>query len=161
MKTLDQKTLNENKAEAINKVHSFINDKVPLLGKEFGKGVKINKDNTICKKDKERIESILGEHNVIPKLRFYLSINDYSIYLSVDSWYYVSEKDRSGYQTCEYYKKNAYIHDRTDSRLYDFEPLELTDSQELTDLENELDTLEKQKIEIESRISDIKYKINK
>jgi len=141
----------ENRAECINKVHTYINDTMPELIKAFAQGYKLNNDNRLHKKDKERINAILDKRT---HFRAFLETSQYSIVLNADDHYQVAQFG------CNYYKQYVYVWDHQAGKPYDFKPLPMTSTKELEQAQKELAKLEDQKYEIRKKISKLERLLN-
>lgn len=136
----------KNRAECINKVHTYLNETAKEIQEELAKGFRINNDFRLYKKDKERIDAIIDKR---PHFRAILKTNEYSIALWVDDNYQNTPNYPSGGYGCCYYGKTVYLWDNNSNKPYELKALPLTSCKELENAEIELR-------EVEDKISSLR-----
>jgi hypothetical protein len=140
-----------NKAKAMNELHIWCNEIVPLLIAELKKGFKVNADGNLSKKDKVKIDPLLKSS----PFRAHLEFSKYSTWLKTDISY------RTGEYSNDYYKLHFCVNSH-DGVIPDFKPLK-TDitAAYLDDIQSQIKNLEQQKNVIDSQIFDLKLKVGK
>lgn len=135
----------KNRAECMNKVHSYCNKVVPELIEELNKGFRLlSNDYRFFKKDEERFSSILGKY---PHFRAYIKASEYSLWLKVDDHYQVSEC------SCNYYGRDIYLYNMSESKCEEWKPLQMATEKELLEAK-------KRQTQIEYEISELKSELS-
>lgn len=155
---MNKKQALENKVKRINELHSYLNEKVPLLIESLNNGFSISVNETLFKKDKERLYSIIDNKNI--DVRAWLHVDKYSISMEADV-NYPNAEDKNGYSSYEYYKKYAYLYDIINNKPNEFIPFEMITVEQIEQAEIELDKAEKEYRELGYKISKLKSFLNK
>ncbi|MCK5604430.1 hypothetical protein KAR91_21245 [Candidatus Pacearchaeota archaeon] len=106
----------------MNALREWLNNNVPNLIVLSGKARLIENSTRLSKADRAIIDPILAtapEHT-----RVYIRVNQYSIMLSADTWFMVSE------HSCQYADNNVYLWDMNGDKAYSFDPIPLTTVEE-------------------------------
>ncbi len=144
----------KNRAECMNKVHSYINEIAPKVKTELDKGYKLTVDFQLFKKDKERIQAIIDS---VPHFRAFLRVNEFSITLEVDDTYYVQRYHDGTLGIVDYYKKTAYLVDVMNSKDYDLELLPTITEEELIQAKKDEERLEEEIRGLKDELYKAKY----
>lgn len=136
----------ENRVEAVNVIHDYINKMVPVLLTHLKKGFSVKVDDTLFKKDADAVQKILRAH---PIFRSILEINNYSITLSVDNTY------RNSDHSCEYVNVTYYI-PRDELQDIGFKPLPIYTAAAVTAKVKEVESKVNEISKIKDKINEIK-----
>jgi hypothetical protein len=153
-------TILKNKIEAVNKLHKFINEKIPLIIEELKKGFKIKVDYSFDKRTSEKLYKIIETKE--KNLKAYFSNSAYSSRLVTDISYQTAEYG------CNYFKTDIYL---LQSKKYPENGLKLIEQIDFKRNDNilfenvkkdieDIKNLEKQKRDTEEKINGLKYKNN-
>lgn len=128
-----------NRVTAVNELHTYLNQVAPKIYNYVEKhGVRINKDYSIFKKDKEYLNKLLA--NPPKNVRVYISNCEYSgLIIKADTNYKDSE------WSCSYYRNDIYI-------KRPWEPLELWDYEAINTDKAKLEGLREQVSALNSEI---------
>ena len=143
-----------NRVEAVNELHKYIRQIVPLYQEYLSKGFKITRTGEFFKKDLEVLQSIAIACNHPTRIRHYIKITKYSIYICFDTHYQVEEN------VAQYYEYAVYIWDYRE--VWQKIPFVLetfrTDFtvEEILQTEETVKTLDKQRGELAETVSTIK-----
>lgn len=144
------------RAEAMNELASFMNRTVPLLKARLMEGVKFKTDGSLFQKDKDALNAIIeSQTNGIKRLRAYIDVSPYSIYLKADNHYCDSDGDPNGYHTVSYHNDHAYL---CSPKLNDFDTAIFTPRDENITAQDILNAKAKLR-EIEDQISELQGQI--
>jgi hypothetical protein len=153
-------TILKNKIEAVNKLHKFINEKIPLVIEELKKGFKIKIDYSFDKKTSEKLDKIIETEE--KNIRVYFSNSAHSSRLVTDVNYQTAECG------CNYFKTDIYL---LQSKKYPENGLKLIEQIDFKRNDNilfenvkkdiqSIKDFENVKKEIEEKINELKYKNN-
>jgi hypothetical protein len=149
----------KNRAESMNRVHTFVNNMVPLVQERLEQGFKLRVSGTMYQKDKDDVDAIVEAYkSSFPRnslghqsMRAYVRCDDYNITLEADDNYPVEfHDDGSRGYTCEYYKVTAYLWDVKEGVVEEYAEREMTSETEMVSAQARLKEIEAQVSELQS-----------
>lgn len=143
----------KNRVEAVNKLHTWFNAKVPVVEAHIkARPYKVNKDKTgLFKKDLDALQEIIKD----PPFRAYFRYSEYSgLSLHADIHYPVKQLPHGG-EAVQYYDISWYENTNM-ANPPEFKPLALLDYDGVLSQAQELPRLEEEKRALESEINFIK-----
>ena len=97
----------ENRTKATNQLNKYINKTIPLIMEVLKDGIELKKDGTLFKKQKDKIDDIIG-YDVRPKnIRCYIDSSIHSAWLKIDIRF-ENNSDKKFYSS-SYIKDHVYL----------------------------------------------------